>query len=336
MTNSNLTHRDRKGAWAPERPLWKQTLLNFAMRSTGRLAACMNGSFGSRANNRPGILTYHRVASRVRGLSAPSHNVEPAAFYSQLKGLLNRGYSFLSLSQLLACTIRDENLPERTVVVTFDDGFASVYSSAFPVLQRLGIPATVFLNTAYVDASEPFPFDAWGVASAGRAPVEAYRPLTTAECREMLDSGLIELGAHTHTHRDLRGRPEEFRVDLARSVKILRDRFDLDDVAFSFPYGSVHAGFASEELIDAARSTGVSCGLTTQPRLIDLSESAFRWGRFNAFSWDTAATLSGKLNGWYSWAPTIRRAVAGKLQIFHGSSVAGFASDTLFAFAETL
>lgn len=336
MTNSNLTHPDRKDAWAPERPLWKQTLLNIAMRTTGRLAAGMSGSFGSRANNRPGILTYHRITSRVRGLGAPSHNVEPDCFRLQLKGLLNRGYAFVPLSQLLACAVRDEALPERAVAVTFDDGFASVYASAFPILQQLGIPATVFLNTAYLDTSEPFPFDVWGVASAGRAPAESYRPLTTAECREMRDSGLIELGAHTHTHRDLRGRPREFRADLARSVKILRDTFDLDEVAFSFPYGSVHAGFASDELIAAARSTGVSCGLTTQPRLVDLSESSFRWGRFNAFSWDTAATLSGKLNGWYSWAPTMRRAVAGKLQIFHGSSVAGFASDTLFAFAETL
>ena len=52
-----------------------------------------------------------------------------------------------------------------------------------------------------------------------------------------------------------------------------------------------------------ARAAGVKCGLTTMAELVELSVSPFKWGRFNVFAWDTSATLSAKLAGWYSWAP---------------------------------
>ena len=234
--------------WAPEQPAWKSLPVNCGMRAAGRLAVGLNAAFGSRANGRVGILTYHRITSRVPGFSAPLHNVEPERFSDQLTGLLKQKFQFLPLSRVLAAAAQGETLPARTVVVTFDDGFSSVYTQAWPVLQRLGIPATVFVNTAYLDSDDPFPFDSWGVAYQGQVPAETLRPLRTAECHQMLESGLIEIGAHTHTHEDFRGRPNSFHDDLVQSMEIVRERFDLQDVMFAFPYGGVHTGFAGDEL----------------------------------------------------------------------------------------
>ena len=108
-----------------------------------------------------------------------------------------------------------EPIPRRTFVVTFDDGYESVYETAWPILKELSIPATVFIVTSYLDSGRPFVFDDWAAAGSAAAPAAAWRPLSTAQCNEMARDGLIELGSHTHTHADFRGRPEEFRRDLA-------------------------------------------------------------------------------------------------------------------------
>jgi peptidoglycan/xylan/chitin deacetylase (PgdA/CDA1 family) len=123
----------------------------------------------------------------------------------------------------------------------------------------------------------------------------------------MAQTGLIEIGAHTHTHADFRGRPQAFERDLQISVDRVRELFRVNDVTFAFPYGSRHAGFAAQDLVEAARRTGVICGLTTQCAAVDLPSDPFTWGRFNVFPWDTAATLGAKCNGWYGWAPQLKQ-----------------------------
>ena len=180
--------------WAPEQPAWKTLPVDWGMRVAGRLAVGLNALFGRRAGNKVGILTYHRISLRVPGFPAPLHDVEPKRFAEQLSGLLQRGFRFVRLSEVLNAAERGETLPERSLVVTFDDGFASVYTRAWPVLKRLQIPATVFVNTAYLDSDAAFPFDSWGVTYQGRVPAESYRPLLTSECHEMLADGLIEIG----------------------------------------------------------------------------------------------------------------------------------------------
>jgi peptidoglycan/xylan/chitin deacetylase (PgdA/CDA1 family) len=238
------------------------------------------------------------------------HNLTPERFREHLTGLLRRGFRFWSLHQVLESRAAGQEVPGRAVVVTFDDGYESVYTEALPVLRELHVPATVFVNSAYLDRDDPFPTDGWGLAFRDRAPLASYRPLTLEQCRELLRSGLVELGAHTHTHQDLRDRPREFREDLQTNLDFLREHFQVRDVTFAFPYGSPHLGFASAPLRAAAREVGVLCALTTEPVLVRVQSDPFEWGRFNAFSWDTSATLAAKLNGWYSWAPKLRQRLA--------------------------
>ncbi len=302
--------KDEQTRFVPEPPRLRKLPKESLMWLTGKIGAGLHRTLGHRAGDSLGILMFHRVWPRVPGLPFPLHNVEPHRFREQLGGLLRRGYEFWALRKVLEYRCAGELVPPRTVVVTFDDGFQSVYTHAWPALKEFQIPATVFVNTAYLDSDEPFPFDAWGVECHSLAPRESYRPLTSDQCREMIDSGLIEIGAHTHSHEDFRGRPDEFRDDLQLSVDIVRERFGLDEVTFAFPYGSPHSGFAGGQLADAARETGVACALTTEPVLVDPSSDPFHWGRFNAFSWDTSATLAGKLGGWYSWAPKLRQSLA--------------------------
>jgi len=290
----------------PVKPGWRTQAGDFARRGIGQLAVGLNGLFGSRAIERFGILVYHRIVAEVPGFAPPFYNVEPKRFSEQLTGLLERHFQFWPLSRVLAAAQRREPLPPRVVVLTFDDAYGNVYTQAWPILKRLELPATVFLATAYLDSDEPFPFDSWGLAHRGLVPTETYRPLKTSECREMAASGLVEIGSHTHTHQDFRGRPDSFRADVSQSVDLLRNRFGTDHVMFCFPWGGVHNGFASDELALAAQEVGVTCGLTTKTAVINHLDSPFKWGRFNVFDWDTGATLAAKLGGWY-FRPRARR-----------------------------
>jgi peptidoglycan/xylan/chitin deacetylase (PgdA/CDA1 family) len=293
---------------APQR---QESFKVIGLRALGRLSAGLNAVLGSRARQTVGIVTYHRIAPPVAALPKPTHNVTPERFRAQLAGLLARGFRFWSLSRILACNQRQEPVPPRTLAVTFDDGFQTVYTHAWPVLQELRVPATVFLSTAYLDSCDPFPFDDWGLRFQHDLPPETYRPLTTAQCREMTHDGLLELGSHTHSHEDFRGRPAALLRDLQRSLEILQERFALDGrPMFAFPFGKPHLGFTGEDCVAAVKAAGFRCALNTGSYLVEPQDDPFHWGRFNAFCWDTDATLAGKLSGWYSWAPVLRARIA--------------------------
>jgi len=225
----------------------------------------------------------------------------------QVKGLLSRGFSFWPLSKVLSYRDSGEAIPARTVVLTFDDAYETVYTNAWPLLKELQLPAAVFIATAFLDSDDPFPFDAWGTRFSDCAPGLSYRPLRREQCLEMCADGLVEIGAHTHTHQDFHGRPDAFLDDMQVCVGVLREMLGVQDFTFSFPFGRLESGHAGEELRDAAREAGVPCALTTEAECIDPASDPFTWGRFTAFPFDSDATLAAKLDGWYSWAPQLLR-----------------------------
>jgi peptidoglycan/xylan/chitin deacetylase (PgdA/CDA1 family) len=253
---------------------------------------------GTAIRSAAGILTYHRVADDV-GSDPVMLNVSPGRFRSQIAGLLRLGYQPLALRSLIELQRRQQPFPPRTFAIVFDDGYSDNFRNAWPVLRELKVPATIFLATAYLDSQACFPFVEW----PHEAPT-ATRPLSTPECREMLASGLIELGSHTHSHADFRDRPAEFREDLQRSLDVLRERFGIESPAFSFPYG-----FTARELTDVARDLGLICGLTADSQVLTARDDPFHWGRFGATEFDTAWTLAAKLDGWYSTCQSAYRAI---------------------------
>src|SRR5690349_10065919 len=191
----------------PARPPLSRRIKHWGMKAAGQVASLLKRLPVPAAEDEFGILIYHRVTPVQPGCAAPTLNVPPEVFREQIVGLRHQGFRFLSLAEVLRRRAAKESLPARTVVLTFDDGFESVYEFAWPTLREFKIPATIFINTAYLDQPTPFPFDAWGLRYASSVAPVSFRPLTIDQCREMAGTGLIELGAHTHTHADFRGRP---------------------------------------------------------------------------------------------------------------------------------
>ncbi|MEM8598628.1 MAG: polysaccharide deacetylase family protein [Bacteroidota bacterium] len=273
-------------------------------QTAGLVAAGLRGVLG-RCTPGAGLLIYHRIAASVDDTPDDrTLNVPPDVFERQLTGLQRLGYRFLALRDLLAAHA-DGRTPDRVVVVTFDDIYQNVVEAAVPVLRRLGIPATMFVSTAFVDHTEPFPFDAWAHEHRAVLPPRAYRPVTRAGLETLVADPLFEVGAHTHSHAVFIDRPDTFEADLAENLRWLDAHLGITAPTFAFPYGRTAFGFAGGALTERARGLGVACALTTDSSLVTTDSDPYAWGRFNAYAWDTPVTLDAKLSGWYGWAPRL-------------------------------
>lgn len=179
---------------------------------------------------RPGvvILGYHRI-----GGGTASDIDLPALVFARQMAYLREHYDVIGMDELLEERFRKDAASTRDLVaVTFDDGYRETYIHAFPVLQQFQIPATVYVATDYVDRQRELDF--------GEAPRHGSkaRPLTWAMLREMADTGLITIGAHTHRHADLtRLSPTEVREEVARSRQTIEDRLGMKPRHFAYPWG---------------------------------------------------------------------------------------------------
>lgn len=263
-------------------------------------ATCARQMAGGRTKEGFGILMYHRITNPARGLETPTWNVTPKRFCSQIGGLLKLGYVPKPLSEVLKWHQSGRQIPTNWFVITFDDVYENVYTEAWPFLKEMQIPVTLFLATAYLDSTRPFPFDDWIHRGQDGVSETHWKPIATWQCREMQRSGLVELGAHTHTHDDFRGRPEDLYHDLQICKAELLDRFGIDNPTFAFPYGTRSLGYSGPVLAAAVRRAGLPCSLTTEDEQVLPHSDPFDWGRFTAEEYDTPRTLAAKLDGWFT------------------------------------
>ncbi len=243
------------------------------------------------------VLMYHRVCETPKQRFAPTYSVTPKRFRQQLAWLVNHGYTPLRLSELATAVARGAELPRKSFVVTFDDGYENNATQALPILAELGIPATVFVATAFIGSAEAFPFDDWMVGVREELPPDAWRPASESHYHQMLASGLIELGAHTHRHADFRGEPELLRDDLEQCLRVLEQRFGIRRPAFAFPFGEPAAGFADQALADVVREMGCYCAVQTGNQSLTSDVDAFHLPRFDVAAGDTGPSLATKIDG---------------------------------------
>ena len=135
------------------------------------------------------ILMYHEISARPD--TASKLAVSPQALAGQLEYLASHGFSTLTASAVAAALAARAALPERAVVLTFDDGFADFHERALPLLRRYGCTATLFVTTGWISDA--------GSRAAGRRP---GRMLTWSQIIEAASEG-IEIGAHSHCHPQL-------------------------------------------------------------------------------------------------------------------------------------
>lgn len=171
------------------------------------------------------VLMYHAVSAHPAPATA-TLSVRPAEFAAQLALLRRDGFTPLRFADLGAALRGASALPERPVVLTFDDGYADFHREALPLLRGHGWPATVFVTTGWV---------ADAAADAAGMPLD--RMLTWSQIGEAAAAG-IEIGAHSHSHPQLDQLPDAARrIELTTSRGLLEDRLGREVRSLAYPFG---------------------------------------------------------------------------------------------------
>jgi peptidoglycan/xylan/chitin deacetylase (PgdA/CDA1 family) len=150
-------------------------------------------------------------------------DLSPGAFSAQLDWMSDHG-EIVSLDEAL----RRIGTPEgdKCYVLTFDDGHESLYRVAFPILAQRGIPFTLYVTTAPLEAD---------LLLHGNP---SFRLASWEEIRTMRESGLMTIGAHGHEHLDARAHDRDtLENDLRACNQLLRARLEVDPDHFAYPWG---------------------------------------------------------------------------------------------------
>lgn len=229
-------------------------------------------------------VAWHDVRDEVRReIDADAFAVSTRELAAQFEWLSRNGWQPVSLQQLIDAHEGRAELPAQAVLLSFDDGLASLYTHVFPLLQAYEFPAVAAITTGWIES----------VLAGGTVDYEgsargAEGFVTWAQLREMADSGLVELASHTHDlHRGILGNPQgneqpavtthaylpapgryetpverarRLREDLALSAATLERETGQRPRAIVWPYGEYDA---DAEAIATELGMSVSLGLTT-------------------------------------------------------------------------
>jgi biofilm PGA synthesis lipoprotein PgaB len=222
------------------------------------------------------ILSYHEVTDRAQALS-PFYAVSPTNFVRQMDWLRNRGFRFVSVSDVLAAREGKRPLPDRAVLITFDDGYESVYRNAWPVLKMFHIPAVINVVSGWFEETQKVRFDGKDVP---RSILLSWK-----ELKEMVDSGLVEVGSHSfNLHHGIQGNPQgnlqpagvtrawlpaerryedepayrkRIQADLERAIGLIKRHTGKGPRVIAWPYGRYNR--TTREI---AEKLGIPIGLT--------------------------------------------------------------------------
>ena len=223
------------------------------------------------------VLSYHEIAEKADAL-VPAYAVPPASFAAQMQWLRETGHHFVGLDAVLADAAGRRPLPPDAVLVTFDDGYRSMYANAFPVLKAMRIPSVVALVGSWLEPKDG------SVDFDGKA-IPRSELLSWDDIRTMQASGLVEIGSHTYDlHRGIPGNPQgnlepaattrewlaaqqryedeaayqrRVAADLRRNSALLRARLGRAPRVIVWPYGRYNI-----ETVRIARSLGMRVGLS--------------------------------------------------------------------------
>lgn len=236
------------------------------------------------------VLGYHDFSSTKK---ATEMRISTEKFRKQMQSIKDLGLKVITLDDFMAWKRGDQKVADKSIVITIDDGWKSVYTDAYPILKEFGYPFTVFLYTNYVD----------GGGSA----------LTTPMIQEMQKNGCT-IGSHSISHpyptkikseRKKGANPfsSYLRKEMGDSKKWLESQFKQKVTSYAYP-----GGYVTEEMLPIAKESGYQCLFTVLPGKITRALPDFTLPRYvilgthdyifrNATSFKATSTSSASRGG---------------------------------------
>jgi hypothetical protein len=170
------------------------------------------------------VLMYHHTApweiAKTKGFT--SLDVDNGVFELQMAYLASHGYTTIFAEDLVNALKNHTALPEKSIVVSLDDGYDDVYSYAFPVAKKYGIKLTLFVPTGLLgNVTATNSYYTWG------------------QLKEMLGSGIVSVGNHTWSHYPMGSKDSEkdsYEVTTAQNE--LQQYVGKKPITFAYPYGT--------------------------------------------------------------------------------------------------
>lgn len=173
------------------------------------------------------ILVHHyvEVVTDERDFLRRAMSIRPDVFERQLVYLQEKGYTFITLDELAAAVENQAALPEKPIILTFDDGYRDFYTDAFPILEKHQIKATAFIVYNFIGKDANY--------------------MNEQQIQELVNSGLVTIGSHTLSHRYLTSiGTAEAEKEIKESKRLLEERFGVAVNHFAYPGGYSRAALA--------------------------------------------------------------------------------------------
>lgn len=188
-----------------------------------KAALWVAGGHQSIAQGETAFLIYHSVSGRL----PIELDLAPAVFERQLAYLAAQA-SVVDFERAIAQLTNGQQGQPKHYVLTFDDGYRDFYTTVFPLLQRWQLPAILYVNSGFVEEGVAYPMLTY--------PHLPVAPVTWAMLGEMVASGLVTLGAHTHTHPRLTEcNAAQIEEELARPIELFRRELGIIPQHFCYP-----------------------------------------------------------------------------------------------------
>ena len=202
---------------------------------------------------RPRVLMYHMVREHIDGAKFNKLRVKPAEFDQQVAWMKAQGFHFVTMQEL------QDNWgqhPEKTVAITFDDGYLDNLENAYPILEKYQAKATIYVVVDRHDRD----WSTYKKAHHNSGELAREPKLNDAQVQFLAQSGVVEIGSHTLTHANL-----DKLDDAACLAELVDSKQQLEQLtgasvnSFAYPFG-----IYSQRDVDLAKQAGYHNAVTTK------------------------------------------------------------------------
>jgi len=226
------------------------------------------------------ILMYHMI-SEPQTAAEVKYACPPRQFEKHMQLLLSKGFKPISIEAVENYYTHQIPIPDKSFLITLDDGFEDNYNNAFPILQRYNIPAVIYLATGLLGKTNQWM----------SAPTFSERKmLSWPQIAEMASHG-IHFGSHTVSHPRLTELDTENTYnELVQSKQTIEDNLGIECSNFAYPYG-----LFTEKTRELVQKAGFKTACSTRSGFNNASRDPLMLHRIEVYGNDSVWKLKQKI-----------------------------------------